>query len=909
MNKLSLSMVFKAANAGGLLQLLGFADLPTLAALDQTCKMSRLDALGLIILIKNELTLHHPFQDKVPSLVEAKAYYQELTKLKKHYSGYDYHNIASWLYRSEGMKFQGYPLDTSELFVKAASHNLEVMIKKLFRLNPKLKDLVFANTYFGPLKSFQRAITAKNLAVVQTILDILPIEQRLSLIQIGDDSNYTALHAAIASSDLAMLETILNLFPIEQRLQAVQAQTKYQQTALHFAADSDNPAVLERILTIIPEAKRPAALLARSKNDILPLHNLAYSGTYTTMQGALQLLSKEQLMQTMTLKGGPFQESLLHYAAKAGNRATIKAMLELVPQTYQLRMVQAINNQRENSLHKVAGSGKVPAIEFILNLFFEEDRVAALQKKDKEGKTALHHVAESGQADAIITILQLFPEEQRLAVLQEEDRRGKTPFHYAASSKQADAVIAILQRFLEEQQLVLLQLQDKYPKNVLACAIDDYCPAVIAILLKIIPEEQRLPALLAGFFQANYTIADWFSFFRKPANLPVIFDLLPKRQHVFFCQMQDEDGLNLFQQAIRAGGISAVQAILACYTEQEDSSYAKQKILQVLQARDNEANTALHYAMGDRPAMVRAVLEAFPKKERLAAIQAENSKRETPLHHAACHNNPAIIRMVLAVFPPDQKAMAVQLKDKSDQTPLHHAAACNDNPSVIEALLEIIPTEQRLSIICKNVDNAGESPFNKALTRYSGTNIQAFLRMLTLEERFLLIKKLTLTEVADTNYIQPILQEFPQHLRREAASILKIDLSRYPDLLSFVATELPQPTRASYSTLSRRTSVLPNSNNATNNNGQYGTFSCQGREMANTSGTESEAKNEVRDNRIEQYTGNSYSIFSSNRLQQRQRLLNYDDSEEVYSDDSEEIYYNGLEKTESEASSSCCMIL
>ena len=118
-NQQNSELLFKPANAGGILQNSGYLDGPALSNLSMTAKVNQLDAHTLLTLIEQEFTCHHPFKDESPDLKAIKAYYTGLAR---------YGSIPEWLKRDSHLK--NVSLETAEkAFMMACEKGLGYVAK------------------------------------------------------------------------------------------------------------------------------------------------------------------------------------------------------------------------------------------------------------------------------------------------------------------------------------------------------------------------------------------------------------------------------------------------------------------------------------------------------------------------------------------------------------------------------------------------------------------------------------------------------------------------------------------------------------------------------------------------------------------------------------------------------------
>ena len=116
----------------------------------------------------------------------------------------------------------------------------------------------------------------------------------------------------------------------------------------------------------------------------------------------------------------------------------------------------------------------------------------------------------------------------------------------------------------------------------------------------------------------------------------------------------------------------------------------QENLLELLQAKDSNGQTALHYAADNQnPAVIAALIAAIPQENLLELLRVEDIYGWSALQHAASNSNSAVIAAFIAAIPQEHRAELLQATTTDGQTALHHAAN-NSNPAVIRALIATI---------------------------------------------------------------------------------------------------------------------------------------------------------------------------------------------------------------------------
>lgn len=136
-----------------------------------------------------------------------------------------------------------------------------------------------------------------------------------------------------------------------------------------------------------------------------------------------------------------YGSTLLHDAARSGNFASIKVLLDLYPQSQHWHVVSKKGSLGMTVLHHATFSGNCESVRFILALYPEtEQRIQAVSVQDEHGRTALHYAARVGNIELIQLLLGSLPESERFQIVGMQDRSGRTVLHHASGFARTDPV-------------------------------------------------------------------------------------------------------------------------------------------------------------------------------------------------------------------------------------------------------------------------------------------------------------------------------------------------------------------------------------------------------------------------------------------------------------------------------------
>ena len=330
------TLLFVSPKRGGILQSSGFLDLQSLMALSKTCKAHELDELSLILLLENEVTLHH----QVKTVPEALAFWRKL---------YCYPLLKQWLLRDTAIS--GTAAATPDMI--STGIRFEVMIGKM--------------------------------------ICTIPQSDRLTVVNTRDAFERTVLHGAASSGNLESLKTLLALYPQAEICHVVSSmKDRSHRTVLHCAAVSGNPESIKFILMLLSEEQRIRAvcgLLDLNKRTVL--HCTTTLGDRDSTRVILSLLPEAQHLHAVMMQDMDGQTAL-HYAVNNGRSSeSICSILALLPESQRSQAICVQDRNGYTVLHLVAHTGKFDSIVHIQSLLPESDRTQAVSIRDRRGNTVM----------------------------------------------------------------------------------------------------------------------------------------------------------------------------------------------------------------------------------------------------------------------------------------------------------------------------------------------------------------------------------------------------------------------------------------------------------------------------------------------------------------------------------------
>jgi FOG: Ankyrin repeat len=119
-------------------------------------------------------------------------------------------------------------------------------------------------------------------------------------------------------------------------------------------------------------------------------------------------------------------------AARTGNTARARELLDTVQEDSRLALVNQQNNEGETPLHLTVIYGHAKIARMLLDAVPESAKIALVNKQSRIGWTSLHLASLFGYQDIARMLLDAVPETARLALVNKQTNNGATPLHRAA---------------------------------------------------------------------------------------------------------------------------------------------------------------------------------------------------------------------------------------------------------------------------------------------------------------------------------------------------------------------------------------------------------------------------------------------------------------------------------------------
>ena len=492
--------------------------------------------------------------------------------------------------------------------------------------------------------------------VLSLVPSLLSLQEQVGSLPEGD----TLLHATVLQNPL-LFKQILDLLPETNRFTAVLEMNKEKNTALHLAIQ--NPVSFGAILELLPRTHLLAALQVTDKNGHTLLHLALKKPEYFRI--ILELVPVRDMQLTDSTGN-----TLLHLTV---NKPECFATILQSFREYSLVALQLANQDGHTVLHCAA---KNPvSLKAILEILPETDRLMALRATDYDGNTALHLA--TNNPDSLQVILELLPMVDRLTSILARNLEQNTVLHYAAFTETDNPVFLkiILGLLSKKDRLASVLVGDKDQDTVLHLSANN--PASLKVILESLPEEDRLAAIEAKSEDEN-TVLHLAA--NNPDSLRAILESLPLVNRL----EADENGNTVLHFA------AAYPASLKVILE----SLLEENRLAAIEATDEYGDTVLHLA-ANNPASLKAILESLPEEDRLAAIETNDESDNTVLHLAA--NNPASLEAIIELLPDSEGFLAVFLEPNGNFDTVFHLAA--DNPVSLKIILDLFVDTDLLDII------------------------------------------------------------------------------------------------------------------------------------------------------------------------------------------------------------------
>lgn len=511
-----------------LLQDIGLVDARLHRSLSLTSRHYQLKPYTLLQLIENEITTEHglilPAREH---FTEQEAYQTAIqafiASCKEYYRLVNNKSVFhSWLNR------EGLGSATSHILCDAADSGYDVMLRKMLKQVPKEDwywnkclvsqsknyyssmndDEVYDDDLFLPLQMplLHWALNSNKVAVVNTVLQAYPAQERLSAIQYinqGENLDYdregnTALHHAARCRHIEALRLLLNMYPQSEHYNVLMTRnalgnTVIQQAVYHF---SYHESIIAAVLELLPDRLRYLSIkqCCNNRNESI-LQYAARAGKSDDIQVLLNYYPREERLMALS-QSNKYGLDIIYYL----NNNQFLSVLGVLPYEQRLGICKRSDSSYGTVLNRKIRRGKQQLLQQLHSLLSAEDWYEVVQCVDRQGCNLLQAIASDVLPDTIDFVLKSCPEDIRIALMIHSDDRGQQLFHHLAYSGNKNGIIQALSYCSEQQGLMLLRQADSKGDTVLHISTNNYLNKGETFLeiLNLFPEQERLTALLTA---------------------------------------------------------------------------------------------------------------------------------------------------------------------------------------------------------------------------------------------------------------------------------------------------------------------------------------------------------------------------------------------------------------------------
>ncbi|WP_422137647.1 ankyrin repeat domain-containing protein [Endozoicomonas sp. ALC020] len=362
------------------------------------------------------------------------------------------------------------------------------------------------------------------------------------------------------------------------------------------------------------------------------------------------------------------ENTLLHIAITTNNSEIIQFLLSKGI-NYDAR-----NLQDFTPLHVAAIQGDTNALETLLKAGADIELLVNQQH------SPLHLAIINNHPEAVKLLIKSRARfSERLRIINQGDYQGNTPLHLAVLAKNANVVNLLLSHGASQE----LSNNDGFTPLYLAAVTGAQDAIRVLLDWKSAFSQDELSALfhIAANFNNESLIKDLLSrglHYGLKFYQPCMPDTIDQ-----FC-VQTQSGLTVLHEAVLANSYSVVRFLL------------RVRLIEI-NAKDDQGNTSLHYAIQNNDIKMIAILLS-----KGADINIMNRLGYTPLHFAVQLENQEAIKLLI------QKCANLNIRDNKGQTPLHVALRVGNQ----EAIKSLIQEGANLQL----TDNNNESVLDLATT-------------------------------------------------------------------------------------------------------------------------------------------------------------------------------------------------
>lgn len=543
------------------------------------------------------------------------------------------------------------------------------------------------------------------LTAILTILELLPIEDRLAVLNYVKKDGFTVFYSTFTQEQA--FEAVQKLVAPADLLDAMKMQCLHGYTPLHKVADDTK--LFPVFLAHYPESERWGAMQQKNGHGRIPIQGTLFCNP--SIPTLLKLLPPNRRLEYIIQKRGMDGMYPIH---ATNNPERIQALLESLTPEERCMVVNLREKYGHTALHSMASYPK--ALRVAMNLLPPAFSESAVQELDNNNNTVLHLAVKNPEAADII--LQRIPPDKWLDTVKKKNNDQESVLLKATANPKSFQLI--LSIYSDEEQLDAVNATDIHGLTALHRSVAHL--ETFTTALNVYPAQNRHQAIQTKSLSGNTVLHEAVQY---PETFKAILEFYPEDRQFGLLTEKNNEGQTVLHAAIKYP--DQMPAILA-------SLHGSCRFLSVIEKNSITGKNVLQSAVSQHRAM-KAILSSLSPEACFAAVNDTNQNGDTTLHSAAALSSPFekkwAIETILPFYPQDKRLALATQQNREGKTALDWVTS-SANLDALVAILQLLPRKDRAAAL-NDRSNEGVTLYARA-KQYSPAYAETILTLLFPED-------------------------------------------------------------------------------------------------------------------------------------------------------------------------------
>ena len=235
--------------------------------------------------------------------------------------------------------------------------SIEALLSSI-SVDDRVKLLKFCPQQMSPVYT---AAEKGNLKSVKVMLQSIPVNAKIEILNHRNDHGCTIVHYAAAGGQSSIIEAMLQHIPGSKITDVLKVQSRNRETAIHHAASGGHVEAIAAMLNCIPAEERADVLTVQSTNGETAFHNAAQNGYVEAITAMLNSLSKDENSEIFQMQNRDGYTALHCLSVSCPNSADVDSILDQLPikGRLELLLIECSKGESAEQLAKKSGDNNV----------------------------------------------------------------------------------------------------------------------------------------------------------------------------------------------------------------------------------------------------------------------------------------------------------------------------------------------------------------------------------------------------------------------------------------------------------------------------------------------------------------------------------------------------------------------